>query len=158
MTFPEKLYSLRKSRGESQEQLAEALGVSRQAISKWETGAAVPETDKLLLISRRFGVTVDSLLKDEEDPTAPAVATAAADDASAVPEKKKSSPRGVAGIVLLAVGIAVALILVIIAISSPEATNRISASSFIEIDGFGIALILCVADLVLSLFLLLKKR
>lgn len=158
MTFPEKLYTLRKSRGESQEQLAEALGVSRQAISKWETGAAFPETDKLLLISRRFGITIDSLLKDEEEPTSVAVADAAANEVPEVTGKKKPSPRGMAGIALLAVGIIAALILVVIAAASPEATNRISASSMIEINGFGIALILCAADLVLSLFLLLKKR
>ena len=158
MTFPEKLYSLRKSRGESQEQLAEALGVSRQAISKWETGAAVPETDKLLLISRHFGVTVDSILKDEAEPVAPSDETVPASPISAVSVRKRLSSRGVAGLVLLAVGVLAALILIVVSVAFPEATNRISASSFIEIDGFGIALILCIADLVLSLFLLLKKR
>lgn len=66
MQFNEKLQKLRKDKGISQEELAEMLGVSRQAISKWESGQTYPETDKLITISEIFGVTVDSLLKDSE--------------------------------------------------------------------------------------------
>lgn len=55
MALPEKLYTLRKKSGLSQEQLAEALNVSRQAISKWEGGSATPESDKLLALSNYFG-------------------------------------------------------------------------------------------------------
>ena len=57
----EKLYQLRKKSGLSQEQLAEQLNVSRQAISKWESGTAVPESEKLITISNYFGVSVDYL-------------------------------------------------------------------------------------------------
>lgn len=64
MALPEKLYTLRKKSGLSQEQLAEALNVSRQAISKWEGGSAMPESDKLLALSNYFGVSLDCLLKD----------------------------------------------------------------------------------------------
>lgn len=64
MALPEKLYALRKKSGLSQEQLAEALNVSRQAISKWEGGSATPESDKLLALSNYFGVSLDYLLKD----------------------------------------------------------------------------------------------
>ena len=64
MALPEKLYTLRKQSGLSQEQLAEALNVSRQAISKWEGGSAMPESDKLLALSNYFGVSLDYLLKD----------------------------------------------------------------------------------------------
>lgn len=63
MALPEKLYTLRKKSGLSQEQLAEALNVSRQAISKWEGGSATPESDKLLALSNYFGVSLDYLLK-----------------------------------------------------------------------------------------------
>ena len=58
MALPEKLYALRKKSGLSQEQLAEALNVSRQAISKWEGGSAMPESDKLLALSNHFGVSL----------------------------------------------------------------------------------------------------
>ena len=63
----EKLYKLRKNSGLSQEQLAEQLNVSRQAISKWESGTAVPESEKLVAISNYFSVSVDYLLKDDEE-------------------------------------------------------------------------------------------
>ena len=64
MALPEKLYTLRKKSGLSQEQLAEALNVSRQAISKWAGGSAMPVSDKLLALSNYFGVSLDYLLKD----------------------------------------------------------------------------------------------
>ena len=56
MDFGMKLQSLRKEKGLSQEALAEKLHVSRQAVSKWESGAGYPEMDKLILISDLFGV------------------------------------------------------------------------------------------------------
>ena len=74
MALPEKLYTLRKKSGLSQEQLAEALNVSRQAISKWEGGSATPESDKLLALSNYFGVSLDYLLKDGAPNAAPAEA------------------------------------------------------------------------------------
>ena len=64
MNFAEKLYTLRTQGGYSQEVLAEKLNVSRQAVSKWETGPTLPETDKLIAISELFNVSIDSLLID----------------------------------------------------------------------------------------------
>lgn len=64
MNFAEKLYTLRTQSGYSQEVLAEKLNVSRQAVSKWETGPTLPETDKLIAISELFHVSIDSLLID----------------------------------------------------------------------------------------------
>lgn len=52
MTFGEKLYKLRKSQGFSQEELAEKLNTSRQAISKWENNNGYPETEKIILVSK----------------------------------------------------------------------------------------------------------
>lgn len=66
MKFNEKLQMLRKEKGMSQEGLAEMLGVSRQAISKWESGAAFPETEKMIALCDIFGVTLDSLIRDGE--------------------------------------------------------------------------------------------
>lgn len=60
--FGEFLYTLRKEKGMTQSELAGALGVTNKAVSKWETGEAMPETAQLLPISRIFGVTVDELL------------------------------------------------------------------------------------------------
>lgn len=66
MTLGEKIYQLRKERGWSQETLAEKLGTTRQAISKWENNSqGYPETEKLIQLSEIFGVSLDYLLKDE---------------------------------------------------------------------------------------------
>ena len=64
MKFQEKLHLLRKEKGFSQEELAEQLDISRQAVSKWESGVTHPETEKLILLSQLFEVTLDSLLKE----------------------------------------------------------------------------------------------
>ncbi len=66
MNLSQKIYDYRKKTGLSQEALAEKLGVSRQAISKWETGEATPEVGKLLLLANIFGVTTDWLLSEDE--------------------------------------------------------------------------------------------
>lgn len=65
MKLAEKIQLLRKKYGYSQEVLAEKCGVSRQAISKWEADIALPETEKILLLSNLFSVSIDVLLKDE---------------------------------------------------------------------------------------------
>lgn len=62
MSFRENLQYLRGTRNMTQEQLAMLLGVSRQAISKWESEKAYPEMDKLLMICDLFGVTLDDLV------------------------------------------------------------------------------------------------
>ena len=66
MTLSGKILYCRKRAGLSQEALAEKLGVSRQAVSKWETGEAVPELSKLVLLAAAFGVTTDWLLSESE--------------------------------------------------------------------------------------------
>ncbi len=68
MTLGAKIQTLRKQRGMSQEQLAEALGVSRQAVSKWEAEQSVPDIDKIISICDYFGVTTDYILRDAELP------------------------------------------------------------------------------------------
>ena len=66
MEFGEKLQELRKSRGLTQEELAEALFVSRTAISKWDSGRGYPSIDSLKCISSYFSVTIDDLLSGEK--------------------------------------------------------------------------------------------
>ncbi|MGB4453438.1 MAG: helix-turn-helix transcriptional regulator, partial [Coprothermobacter proteolyticus] len=65
MTFGEKLTTLRKQHGLSQEDLAEKLSVSRQAISRWEADSTLPDAENLLQISKLFGVSVDYLINDD---------------------------------------------------------------------------------------------
>ena len=66
MKLNEKILYYRKRARLSQEELAAKVGVSRQAVSKWELGDATPEVDKLLALARVFGVTTDELLREEE--------------------------------------------------------------------------------------------
>lgn len=77
MTFGEKLQALRKARGWSQEELATQINVSRQALSKWESGASVPDTENVIALSRLFGVSTDYLLLENGETTAQAAPTAA---------------------------------------------------------------------------------
>lgn len=72
MTTGEKIAVLRRSTGLSQEALAEELGISRQAVSRWETNESLPDTEKVIRLSRRFHVTTDYLLMEDmqkSDPT-----------------------------------------------------------------------------------------
>lgn len=74
MIFADKLIQLRKKSGWSQEELAEQMNVSRQAVSKWEGAQAVPDLEKMLRLSQLFGVSTDYLLKDEIETAEPAPA------------------------------------------------------------------------------------
>lgn len=75
MKLSDKILSLRKQSGLSQEELAEKLNVSRQAVSRWEVGSAQPDASNVLQLSKLFGVTADYLLNDnfESDRDVPAV-------------------------------------------------------------------------------------
>ena len=64
MNLAQKIMELRKQRGWSQEDLSEQMDVSRQSVSKWESGASVPDLEKILKLSQLFDVSTDYLLKD----------------------------------------------------------------------------------------------
>ena len=66
MNIADRIQSLRKAKGMSQEQLADAVGVSRQAVSKWESEQATPDLDKVVIMSEIFEVTTDYILKGIE--------------------------------------------------------------------------------------------
>ncbi|MBR1738968.1 MAG: helix-turn-helix transcriptional regulator [Ruminococcus sp.] len=65
MILADKIIELRKKNGMSQEELADKMGVSRQSVSKWESAQSVPDLNKILTLSKLFGVSTDVLLKDE---------------------------------------------------------------------------------------------
>ena len=69
MTFGERLQALRQRAGMSQDALAERLGVSRQAVSRWERDETMPETDKVIALADLFGVTTDYLLRPRPEET-----------------------------------------------------------------------------------------
>lgn len=91
MTLSEKIVSLRKAHGWSQEDFAEKLHVSRQAISRWENGTALPDAQNVLQISKLFGVTTDYLLNEdyESDSDIPAVQNATQETGCLISKKKQ---------------------------------------------------------------------
>ncbi|MDE6107633.1 MAG: helix-turn-helix domain-containing protein, partial [Oscillospiraceae bacterium] len=76
MEFQEQLYLQRKKQGLSQEELANIIGVSRQAVQKWESGAARPDLDNLMALAQYFGVSLDELVGNE--PASPDAVTSKA--------------------------------------------------------------------------------
>ena len=96
MTLGERIQSYRKKNGLSQEQLAEALGVSRQAVSKWELNDAQPDLDKVRALARLFQVSTETLLGTESpEPEA----------AAAVPPRAKRPQWYLLGLIPLGVGL-----------------------------------------------------
>jgi len=83
MILAEKIMNLRKKNGWSQEELAEKLNISRQSVSKWESGASIPDIDKIISMSSLFDVSTDYLLKDELENELPSETDGAFDGASA---------------------------------------------------------------------------
>lgn len=152
MALSEKLYMLRKKSGLSQEQLAEQLSVSRQAISKWESGQSVPESDKLITISNYFKVSLDYLLKEESAQQIPAEVPDA--DGSM---QTNDRTRWLLGIVICVGGILCMIIWGLLSILNPAASDQLSESSMIQIDGNGIFLILCLVAIIVGAVLLLKN-
>lgn len=73
MILADKIMNLRKKCGWSQEELAEQLNVSRQSVSKWESGASIPDLERIISMSKLFGVSTDYLIKDEEENEIPNV-------------------------------------------------------------------------------------
>ena len=91
-----RLYQYRKKMGISQEELASRIGVSRQAVSKWERAEASPDTDNLIELSKVYGVTLDEMLQGPDDsaqPEAPASDTDASDTADSASEQAEDNAQ-----------------------------------------------------------------
>ena len=125
MNLGERIYQLRAQKGLSQGDLAEALDVSRQSISKWETGGSVPELDKLIKLSQLFGVSLDELVLDKQP-----------EKAAPPPEPKivyveKQAPhsgRKTAGVILLCFS---ALVWLLVSLMGDVLAGLILASPFL---------------------------
>ena len=100
MTLSEKITALRTGRKLSQGDVAERLDVSRQSVSKWETGQSVPELDKIVRLADLFGVSVDELVRDGDAPQPQPEA-----EKRIVSVKPRLSKVQIAGVVLLVLGL-----------------------------------------------------
>ncbi len=87
MSFAENLKILRKEKHLSQEQLAEIMDVSRQAVSKWEQGSGYPETEKLIALAQRLDVSLDLLLLDKSSDTKEETAVALSEKGLTIPSE-----------------------------------------------------------------------
>jgi len=104
MTLAEKIAGLRRERKLSQGDLAEKLGVSRQSVSKRETGQAVPELDKLVKLADLFGVTVDELVRDGDAPQRETPPAAEPEAKIVYVERRGLTPVQIAGAAALVTG------------------------------------------------------
>ena len=148
----EKIYSLRRKLGLSQEQLAEKIGVSRQAISKWEGGLSTPELDKLKALSECFQITMDELTENQ--------AILASEDAKK--EKQNSTPSKTGeskiGICLCITGGVCLILFGILTVIYPSSIDQINESSMITLKGTGIIITLFVLLMILGLMMIIKKK
>lgn len=114
MTLGERIAYYRGALGLSQGELAEKLGVSRQAVSKWETDAGLPDLDRLIALSGLYNITLDELVKGAAPSPAPADGTQAAafppEASPAAAEKPASGGQKTVGYILLGVGLLCAVL------------------------------------------------
>lgn len=155
MVISEKIYELRKKSNLSQEQLANELGVSRQAISKWESGQSVPDTDKLVAISEYFNVTLDYLLKDKAETAVTEVKTSIDEGNKG---KKPFDIRDILpGLIISGIGLITFIVWVVLQLTKKETVDQIGASSMVVLDGNGILLCICILILVVGIVSIIKN-
>lgn len=167
--FGERIYNLRKKSGLSQEEFADKLGVSRQAVSKWETGQSVPDSEKAAAIGAFFGVSLDWLINGTETTAratepAPAVVAppAASITALAPPAKQRAGwvkALIIAGIITLAsIGVS-ALSAFIFMLVTMKAANLGDPGTFymllIIVPGW---VVLFLAVFIISIIVIRKKQ
>ncbi len=161
--FGERIYNLRKKSGLSQEEFADKLGVSRQAVSKWETGQSVPDSGKAAAIGAFFGVSLDWLINGAETaaPVSAQPAESVGDEAPAVSKKKRGWVKAIAiaGIITLAfIGVSAlsAFIFMLVTMKSANLADHETFYMLIMIVP-GWAAIFLIAFIV-SIIVIRKKR
>lgn len=188
MRLGEKIYDLRRRSGLSQEQMAEQLEVSRQAVSKWESGRSTPDADKLVAISKLFGVTTDYLLLEssveksiQETPAEPlskrvgiprktagkerfSVSRGRAPESGEPTNSTKqqarhaNSRRQPLGAAFCLLGAVGLLLWASAALFFPAAAQQMDASSAVTLQGSGLWALLSMAALSIGAFLLFRKQ
>jgi transcriptional regulator with XRE-family HTH domain len=171
ITFGEKLQTLRKQNGLSQEQLSSQLTISRQAISKWELDSSLPDTENIIMLSKLFNVSIDYLLKDEIENT---------DDGRIktdnITESSKRFVGGfnnILGILFSSIGLIGVLIIGILSSINPvvissavvgEDTSTVSTglSAFLEYHNIGWLFVLCsimvLSGIIIILYPFIKMK
>ena len=169
MILADKIISLRKKAGWSQEELAEQLGVSRQSVSKWEGAQSMPDMEKILQLSKLFGVTTDYLLKDEieelplneQKPLTdePSLRRVTMEEASRYLDLSRSNaPKNALGVLLCVLSPITLLMLLGIADASSKVTEGGPAAVITNMENFavgvGISVLLVFVALGVALFMI----
>lgn len=157
MILADKIVSLRKKAGWSQEDLAEKLGVTRQSVSKWEGAQSVPDMDKVVMMSRLFGVSTDFLLKDELEEETPCAA--AQDDDT--PLRRVSLTQASAYLALRKAAAPKIAVATALCITSPVTLILLAGMSEVQrfhitenaASGIGLCVLLALVALAVSIFL-----
>lgn len=152
MTLGERIAYYRKKAGYSQEGLAEQLNVSRQAISKWETGEATPDAERIIALAAVLGISTDTLLLGKEEPERPYTEAETVRQPAPMPEWLDHLPRHIgrlfrekgyiAGYIVAAQGLGVLLVGLLArfgfgSILSMQKSAWSSVGSWGSIDGMG---------------------
>ena len=155
MILADKIMQLRKKAGWSQEELAEQLGVTRQSVSKWEGAQSIPDLEKVVQMSRLFGVSTDFLLKDELEPEGhplsedvPPLRRVTMEEASAYLQLRRAAAPKMALGTLLCVWSPVALIALSYLSESPRFRLTENAAA-----GLGLCILLILVAIGVVLFL-----
>lgn len=145
MKLPDKIIKHRKANGWSQEDFAEKLNISRQAISRWENGTALPDAQNILQISKLFNVTTDYLLNDdyESDGDIPAVLTATKETDDLFSRKKQLH-------LVSAIGFTISAFCSLMGLLNSTSNTQLGLSCFV--------LALCTGNAVAQYILFFKKR
>mgnify|MGYP003288265995 CR=1 FL=1 len=145
MKLPDKIIKHRKANGWSQEDFAEKLNISRQAISRWENGTALPDAQNILQISKLFNVTTDYLLNDdyESDGDIPAVLTATKETSDLFSKKKQLH-------LVSAIGFTISAFCSLMGLLNSTSNIQLGLSCFV--------LALCTGNAVAQYILFFKKR
>ena len=162
MILAETIIQLRKQAGWSQEELADKLGVSRQAISKWESAQSVPDLNRILDMSRLFGVSTDILLKDDlgpefisenpptelNDTDEPLRKVSLSEANDYISVRLPAAPKIALGVMLCILSP-----VLLIALSSLQELGRISLSEG-QAAGIGVLILMCLVGAAVALFII----
>ncbi len=148
MKLSEKIVTLRKQKGWSQEELADKLNVSRQAVGKWETETALPEVDKILQLATLFDVSTDSLLNDDVQlpQTQQPDTVCAADKKTKFKSKKIQKIGGLFNSILWLIAVAVYLIWSFVSGKWGTTWVVFIAAAILTAVGNVVVTLLCVGD------------
>ncbi len=155
MILADKILALRKSFGWSQEELAEKMNVSRQSISKWESAAAIPDINRILELSKLFGVTTDYLLKDDlehtiytgKDEEGDLIRVSLQEAGSFIENKRISGIQIAIGVMLCILSPALLIVLCAMADAGGYGVSEAAAT------GIGVSVLLCMVAIAVAIFI-----